>query len=98
MILVDALLEYSKSPLGPRTWCHMTSDTSLSELHDFAQKIGLKREWFQEDHYDLIASRRELAVKLGAKEVSGRELLRRMVGTRGDRMRQRILSLQGDPA
>lgn len=97
MILIDALTEYSKSPLGPRAWCHMTSDTSLSELHAFADRLGLKRAWFQEDHYDLVATRRSLAVRLGAQEVTGRELLRRMVGPRGERMRQRILSPQGDP-
>lgn len=88
MILVDPLVDYAKSPLGPRAWCHMVSDTSMSELHEFAAKIGMKRAWFQGDHYDLVASKRELAIKGGAVAVSSQQLVRRMVGKRGDRMRE----------
>lgn len=59
-------------------WCHMVSD-SIEELHIFAIKIGLKREWFQDKfnrpHYDLLKSKKELAIKLGAKEVTRKELL-----------------------
>lgn len=88
MILVDGLVAYAKSPLGPREWCHMVSDTSISELHEFAAKIGMKRAWFQGDHYDLVASRRAAAIAAGAKAVSSQELVRRMVGARGDRMRE----------
>jgi len=40
---------------------HMVATESEEELHEFAQKIGLKREWFQQPkkplmrhaHYDL---------------------------------------------
>lgn len=59
-------------------WCHMASD-SLEELHEFALKIGLKRGWFQNKknrpHYDLMKSKKKLAIELGAKEVTRRELL-----------------------
>ena len=51
---------------------HMQADT-LAELHVFAERIGLRREWFQSkpgrpenDHYDLTRARRELAMQLGA--------------------------------
>jgi hypothetical protein len=51
---------------------HMQADT-LGELHEFADRIGLRREWFQarpgrpeNDHYDLTREGRELAIKLGA--------------------------------
>jgi hypothetical protein len=27
-------------------WCHMWSD-EVSELHAFAEKMGMKRQWFQ---------------------------------------------------
>jgi hypothetical protein len=52
--------------------CHLFAD-SLEELHDFAQKIGMKKEWFQDGrlpHYDLTLTRRKEAVKQGAIEVS----------------------------
>lgn len=55
-------------------WCHLMAD-SLEELHAFAQLLGLKRNWFQGDHYDLTPSRRRLAVAKGAQQVSARFLV-----------------------
>jgi hypothetical protein len=55
--------------------CHMYSD-SLEELHAFAKKIGLKREWFQDKrvpHYDLNASRHAAAIKKGAVQHDRRQ-------------------------
>ena len=50
--------------------CHLTTDGPLEELHAFAARIGLKREWFQEHriapHYDLTPKRRIAALALGA--------------------------------
>ena len=45
----------------------LTSD--LAELHAIAERIGLKRAWFQDRtfaHYDLTASKRTLALAAGA--------------------------------
>lgn len=57
-------------------WCHMFTDGPLDELHALAQRIGMRREWFQEHasrpHYDLTPSRRAAAVRLGAVEVTRR--------------------------
>ena len=62
---------------------HLVSDTSLPELHEFAQNIGLKREWFQDKslpHYDLLGTRmNKRAVTAGAKLVDARTLVRVMV-------------------
>lgn len=80
MILVDDLVWY---PYKNREWCHMVSDASLDELHEFASMLGMKRSWFQphplHPHYDLTKSKRELAVKLGAIEVNAKELSMRCV-------------------
>ena len=60
--------------------CHMIADT-LEELHDMAEKIGMKREWFQPQsfpHYDVCKMRRKKAIDLGAIEVSDRELAKVM--------------------
>jgi hypothetical protein len=51
---------------------HLQADTP-EELHDFAGRLGLRREWFQakpgrpeNDHYDLTQRGRERALELGA--------------------------------
>ena len=69
-VYVDALIEYGGS--ATFRWkesCHMYADT-LEELHEFAKKVGLKREWFQPSphlcHYDLNGSKRILALRNGA--------------------------------
>lgn len=58
--------------------CHMWADTVV-ELHAMADRIGLKRKWFQNrkrfPHYDLTANRRKLAIDCGAIEKSLREHL-----------------------
>lgn len=53
---------------------HMLAD-SLEELHQMAEKIGVARKWFQGDHYDICQSKRDLAIKFGAVEVSTREIV-----------------------
>jgi hypothetical protein len=66
-------------------WCHMWSD-DLDELHALANKIGLKRHWFQDNpihpHYDLVMSKRRLAIQNGAVECSGREMGRMILEKR----------------
>ena len=80
MVYVDMLLNYGWK-LGPS--CHLLAD-SEDELHDFAAKIGMKRSWFQDGdthtmpHYDLVASRRKLAVKNGAIEIDRKQLCERI--------------------
>lgn len=69
-------VDESKHPYRGMTMCHMKAD-ELGELHDMAELIGLKHAWFQGDHYDLSKTKRALAVKAGAIEVTSRELVRR---------------------
>jgi hypothetical protein len=73
MVYIDPLIDYGWR-LGPS--CHLTAD-SIEELNKFAMSIGMKLSWFQEGkgsmpHYDLVASKRRLAVKYGAKELTRR--------------------------
>jgi hypothetical protein len=57
----------------------MIADT-LDELHQMADKIGVRRKWFQDKarfpHYDICKLKRSLAVKFGAIETSSRELIK----------------------
>jgi predicted kinase len=94
-ILVDELREYPGVELPFGAWCHMATDGSFDELHEFAARLGLRRAWFQRDHYDLPGHGRAAAVALGAEEVATGELLLRMAGPRGDRARRRSLAPAG---
>jgi hypothetical protein len=61
-----------------RRWSHLASDQDFEELHTFAGRLGLRREWFQGDHYDLPEDRWDDAIALGATPVDSGELVRRL--------------------
>lgn len=70
-------VDKSKNQFGRMKMCHMLAD-SIDELHSFAKKIGMKREWYQPKstpHYDLSKSRRLLALKNGAIEIGPEEVV-----------------------
>ena len=81
-VRVDELRVYPGARgIFSRGSCHLFADSD-EELHEFAAKIGMKREWFQPhrvaNHYDLTPARRKMAVKLGVTETTARtEILRR---------------------
>jgi len=72
------LVDDARWPWRGRRWAHLVSDSSYDELHRFAERLGLPRRIFQGDHYDVPTDVRTLAVRLGAVEVSSRELLARL--------------------
>jgi len=77
MIYVDDLQSY---PHKREKWCHMATDGDRDELHAFAQKIGLKRHWFQGGrlpHYDITTKMRAVAIYHGAIEVNSIALYRK---------------------
>jgi hypothetical protein len=58
-------------------WSHLLADTP-QELHAFAARLGLRREWFQDKpnglwHYDVTESKRLQVIRLGATSVTWRE-------------------------
>lgn len=59
---------------------HLITNGPMEELHEFAQSIGLKRQWFQDHnrhpHYDLMGFKKGLAVRAGAKVVTSKEIVR----------------------
>jgi hypothetical protein len=71
-VYVDPLFPTEPRPRWPFDQaCHMTADT-VGELHSFADRLKLKREWFQPvslPHYDLTPGKRRAAVMLGAVEL-----------------------------
>jgi hypothetical protein len=77
-----------------RRWAHLVSDAGYDELHAFADRLGLRREWFQGDHYDVPESVRDQALRLGAVPMPSRELVLRLraAGLRKSRIRERSSS------
>ena len=78
-VFVDQLLDWPLEGIkrGARrygsVWCHLYTDTgNEKELHEMAQRIGLRRAWFQNrggfPHYDIVPAKRKLALDCGAVE------------------------------
>ena len=74
--VVAVLVDEAVWPWRGARWAHLVSDESVAELHDFAARLGLRRMSFQGDHYDIPAEIRDRALRLGARSVGGRDLVR----------------------
>jgi hypothetical protein len=78
-------------------WSHLTADTP-EELHDFADRIGLQRGWYQvcrsrcgrlgaacvHWHYDVTESKRVEAIAAGAQVIGLRELSQILAARRAE--------------
>ncbi len=88
-VYVDNLRDYGWHR-GPS--CHLIAD-SVEELIDFAEQMGLRREWFQpksSPHFDLTAAAREVAVESGAIEIDQRQLVKKLREIREKALQSRI--------
>ncbi len=67
---------------GRMLMCHLFS-ADTEELHLMADRIGIKRKWFQDTkypHYDICKSKRSAAIDLGAVPVDNRRMVLIMQG------------------
>jgi hypothetical protein len=62
-----------RAKFGRLIMCHMIADTA-AELHAMADRIGVTRKWYQGDHYDIALSKRALAIRAGAVQITWRQL------------------------
>ncbi|QZY51783.1 DUF4031 domain-containing protein [Leucobacter tenebrionis] len=74
-------------PAHGTLWSHLISDSGYDELHAFARRLGVPRRGFDLDHYDVAASLYERAIALGARPVSGKDVVHALLGS-GLRVRQ----------
>jgi hypothetical protein len=77
----DMKADFTPSHVANRKYvmCHMIADTR-AELLTMADRIGVARKWIQKpgqpfEHFDICLSKRALAIRYGAKEVSRREIV-----------------------
>lgn len=65
-----------RAKVGRYVFCHMIADSD-AELHAMADTIGVNRKWYQKpprsSHYDIVLTKRALAVKAGAIEITWRQ-------------------------
>lgn len=92
VVYVDEIKTYPTSIMDAQTrrngsrWTHLTADT-VGELHDLAQRIGMRRDWFQSKgsvpHYDVTPAYRRKAIKAGAVFKSARDQARERLRAKG---------------
>lgn len=78
MIYVDEVNDYTGiTNLRYKKWSHLWNDGPIEELHKFASQLDLNRRWFQDKkrfpHYDIVPSKRTIALKMGATFIPLRE-------------------------
>lgn len=72
------LIDPPAVPRWGRLWSHLASDTSMEELHAFANVQEIPARGFDRDHYDVPAEYYDRMVAAGAVPVSSRELVSRL--------------------
>lgn len=79
-VFVDDWRQPAKLGRWPARWSHLMvgPGDDLDELHAFAARIGMRREWFQDKpwpraHYDVPEVRRRAAIAAGAVTITWRE-------------------------
>jgi hypothetical protein len=80
-IFVDPPVWPGRGRAAGRLWAHLVSDVSFAELHAFAELLGAPSRGFERDHYDIPATLVPVAVWLGARPVSSREVVVRLTGS-----------------
>ena len=78
---MTVLVDFPIWPAHDRLWAHLVSDSTLDELHAFAARAGLPPRSFDLDHYDVPEDRIPELVALGAQQVPGQELVRRLIAS-----------------
>lgn len=75
---------YVDPPLWPAhgtVFSHLVSDTSLEELHAFAEACGIPGRAFDGDHYDVPERRYQDLLSAGAIPVEARILVRKLIAS-----------------
>ena len=75
-----------RAQFGSLVMCHMVAD-SHEELVAMADRIKVQQKWIQKagtiyEHFDICLSKRALVVKLGARQITMKELGRMLHGRR----------------
>lgn len=77
---MSVYVDGASNQFGCMIMCHMIADTT-PELLAMAHKIGVREKWIQSkgtyrEHFDICKSKRKLAIKNGARELTSMELVK----------------------
>ena len=83
-VYVDDMYRYAIGQFRGMQMSHLIAD-SAEELHAFARRIGMRRESYQGDHYDIPLRHRREAIASGAIVVTYRQcgMMRRRQAVEG---------------
>lgn len=75
---MSVYVDNARNSYGRMLMCHMIADTT-DELNAMADAIGVQRKWIQylgtpREHYDICLAKRKRAVRLGAIEITSRDV------------------------
>lgn len=96
-VYVDDWRQQARAGRLTARWSHLTADTD-AELHAFAERLGLRRSWFQDHrdplrrHYDVTERQRLRAIEAGAVAETWRESAKRRLAVRRRRALQEVSS------
>ena len=71
-VFIDDMYRYAIGRFHDTQMSHMIADTE-EELHAMAARIGMRRDRYQGDHYDVPLSRRDTAIAMGAVAITYRQ-------------------------
>ena len=72
-VYVDDMYKYPMGEFRGMKMSHMIA-TDEEELHRMADTIGVRRKWYQGDHYDISLGMRVKAIEAGAVSIGLRDL------------------------
>lgn len=82
MIYVDDMNAKFEPPHRPGityVMCHLIGDDE-AKLHEIAQRSGVARKWYQQDHYDIAQGAKKKAIHHGAIEITWMQASALMMG------------------
>lgn len=83
-VYIDDMYRYAIGRFRGMEMSHLIADAE-AELHAVAQRVGMKPEWYQGDHYDIPLTRRDQAIAAGAIAITYRQcgMMRRRLQVEG---------------
>ena len=93
--MMTVYVDDAQNPYGRMKMAHLMADTT-DELLEFAYHLGIKTKWLQNagtptEHFDVSQTKRDEAIRLGAKPCPSRALIELVVKPKRKRAKRHVL-------